>query len=81
MKEIILYGHDRCPHCVNAKDWLGKNSIPFMMKDTNIKENYEEYVQYKEQGVPLLIVKDLENQTESKILGFSPDAYATKLGK
>ncbi|MFD4854445.1 glutaredoxin domain-containing protein [Bacillus mycoides] len=81
MKEIILYGHDRCPYCVNAKDWLGKNSIPFMMKDTTIKENYDEYVEYKEQGVPLLIVKDLENNTEAKILGFSPDAYAKKLGK
>ncbi|MEY2305716.1 glutaredoxin family protein, partial [Bacillus tropicus] len=60
MKEIILYGHDRCPHCVHAKDWLGKNSIPFLMKDITInKENADEYRQYQEQGVPLLIVKDL----------------------
>ncbi|MED1436167.1 hypothetical protein S3E15_03899 [Bacillus mycoides] len=81
MKEIILYGHDRCPYCVNAKDWLGKNSIPFLMKDITIKENADEYAQYNEQGVPLLVVKDLENQTEEKLLGFNPDSYAKKIGK
>lgn len=81
MKEIILYGQDRCPHCVSAKDWLGKNSIPFLMKDLTIKENSDEYAQYNERGIPLLIVKDLENQTEEKILGFTPNKYAEKLGK
>lgn len=57
-KEITLYGNDRCQHCVKAKAWLEGNSIPFTMKDTSIKENHDEFLQYNEQGIPLLIIKD-----------------------
>ncbi|WP_336771355.1 glutaredoxin family protein [Bacillus bombysepticus] len=75
MKELILYGHNGCPHCVHAKDWLEKNSVPYTMKDTTEPANQTEFQQYNSPGVPLLIIKDDKDATEQKILGFNKDRY------
>lgn len=80
-KEVILYKNDRCIYCTQAKKWLEKNNIEFTEKDINTKEAREEYETYKVEGIPLLIVKDHEKQTENKLLGFRADSYKEALLK
>ncbi|EJV54860.1 glutaredoxin family protein [Bacillus cereus] len=73
-KEVILYGSDSCTYCVKAKEWLKEKDIQFTNKSINIKEEREEFETFNAPGVPLILVKDNENKTEEKIIGFDPES-------
>ncbi|HEF1906399.1 NrdH-redoxin [Bacillus toyonensis] len=73
-KEVVLYGNDICTYCTKAKEWLHEKGIQFTEKNIKIPEVKEEYESLNVQGVPYIIVKDLENNTQKSILGFSPQS-------
>ncbi|MEM5666241.1 glutaredoxin domain-containing protein [Bacillus toyonensis] len=66
MKELILYGHNGCPHCVHAKEWLEKENVAYTMKDTTELANQTEFQQYNSPGVPLLVIKDHKKKQKKK---------------
>jgi glutaredoxin-like protein NrdH len=54
---ITVYSKPNCPHCVRAKEYLVRNSIPFEMVD--VTQNAEALAFIKENGhktVPQLYV-------------------------
>ncbi|MCU5096119.1 glutaredoxin family protein [Bacillus wiedmannii] len=79
--EVILYGSGRCSYCVKAKDWLKEKEIEYKEVSIDTKEGHEEFEPYNSPGVPLIVVKDTENQTEEKIIGFNPDSLSEALLK
>ncbi|PKJ52296.1 glutaredoxin family protein [Bacillus sp. SN10] len=74
MKKIInVYGSDNCHFCIMLKIWLEKNRIKYNMKDVNQNDVKTEFQTYNVQGIPLIIIKDLETRTEQKIVGFDEE--------
>ncbi|AAT59215.1 MULTISPECIES: glutaredoxin family protein [Bacillus] len=74
MKKIItVYGSDNCQFCIMLKIWLEKNGIKYAMKDVNQNDVKIEFQTYNAQGIPLIIIKDLETRTEQKIVGFNEE--------
>ncbi|BCB36020.1 NrdH-redoxin [Bacillus cereus] len=55
------------------KIWLEKNGIKYAMKDVNQNDVKIEFQTYNAQGIPLIIIKDLETRTEQKIVGFNEE--------
>ncbi|PEF47047.1 hypothetical protein COL11_08125 [Bacillus anthracis] len=74
-KEIILYGNNRCKNCVDAKEWLQENSIPFIMKDVADEGNLQQFRKYNESIIPVLIIKDYKQKTETKVISFNSKSY------
>ncbi|EOP29611.1 glutaredoxin family protein [Bacillus toyonensis] len=78
-KEVILYGNDRCKTCVDAKEWLQENSIPFIMKDVADEGNLQQFRKYNESIIPVLIIKDYKQKTETKVISFNSKSYEKML--
>ncbi|HFR4168326.1 MULTISPECIES: glutaredoxin family protein [Bacillus cereus group] len=70
-QEVILYGSDTCHYCVLGKKWLQDNNINYTMKDLTEQKYQEEFNQFQANGIPLFIIKNLDNQTVQKIVGFN----------
>ena len=51
----------------NAKNLVRKNGIKYAMKDVNQNDVKIEFQTYNAQGIPLIIIKDLETRTEQKL--------------
>ncbi|MDV6036081.1 glutaredoxin family protein [Bacillus sp. SM-B1] len=74
MKKIItVYGSDNCYFCIMLKIWLEKKGVKYTMKDVNQNDVKIEFQTYNAQGIPLIIIKDLETRTEQKIVGFNEE--------
>ncbi|WP_272880911.1 glutaredoxin family protein [Bacillus cereus] len=70
---MTVYGSDNCQFCIMLKIWLEKNGIKYAMKDVNQNDVKIEFQTYNAQGIPLIIIKDLETRTEQKIVGFNEE--------
>ncbi|PRT15845.1 glutaredoxin family protein (plasmid) [Bacillus thuringiensis] len=70
-KEITLYGHDGCSHCVRAKAWFEGKGIVYTTKNILDEEVVAEFAEYNSPGIPLIIIRNVEAKTEQKIIGFN----------
>lgn len=55
-------GNNRCKNCVDAKEWLQENSIPFIMKDVADEGNLQQFRKYNDSIIPVLIIKDYKQK-------------------
>ena len=39
MKKILIYSQDGCPHCIELKETLTNDGIPFIIKDIDKFKN------------------------------------------
>ena len=72
-------GNNRCKNCVDAKEWLQENSIPFIMKDVADEGNLQQFRKYNESIIPVLIIKDYKQKTETKVISFNSKSYEKML--
>ena len=79
--QIVLYSTTWCPHCKSAKEYLNKNSIPFINRD--VEQDSKAAVlltdTYKSQGVPVIVFGTGNDEVVMK--GFSPESFQKYLKK
>ena len=72
MKKILIYSQDGCPHCMELKETLTNDGIPFITKDIDKFKN--EWKRVKERTgneyVPVTCVIDAETK---KSVFLAPD--------
>jgi glutaredoxin 3 len=75
MAKVIVYSTPTCPYCVNAKDFLKKNKIPF--EEVNVAQDraraQEMINKSKQMSVPVI---DIDGTI---IIGFDKEAIKHKL--
>ena len=78
---IVLYSVSWCPHCLEAKEYLTKNDIPFINRDVEVDSRAMEELtgKYKSTGVPVLVFGSGEKEVIMK--GFTPDLFRESLKK
>lgn len=55
--EIVVYGHDECPYCIEVKEYLNGKNIKFTYKNTRTEEGVRaEYDKFGKKYVPVVIV-------------------------
>lgn len=57
MKDVIVFTEARCNFCKQMKDFLNKNQIDYIEKDVSNRENFEELMRLKGQGVPFTLIR------------------------
>lgn len=79
--QIVLYSTSWCPHCKAAKEYLTKNSIPFINRDVELDSQAAELLtdKYKSQGVPLIVLGSGTDEVVMK--GFNPELFQQSLKK
>ncbi|MEK7019329.1 glutaredoxin family protein [Bacillus sp. FSL R9-9410] len=80
-KQITLYGHDGCSFCMKAKKWFKEHRIEYINKNIMEDKVREEFEAYNADGIPLFIIKDIEKQTEEKIIGFTDTKLISALSR
>ncbi|WP_255446988.1 hypothetical protein [Bacillus sp. AY18-3] len=64
---------------IDVKEWLQENSIPFIMKDVADEWNLQQFRKYNESIIPVLIIKDYKQKTETKVISFNSKSYEKML--
>jgi len=79
--QIVLYSVAWCPHCKEAKEYLTKNTIPFINRDVEVDEQAMEDLtgKYKSQGVPVIVIGT--GKDEIVVKGFTPELFQASLKK
>lgn len=79
--QIVLYSVAWCPHCKEAKEYLTKNTIPFINRDVEVDEQAmtELTEKYKSQGVPVIVIGT--GKDEIVVKGFTPELFQASLKK
>ena len=79
--QIVLYSVAWCPHCKEAKEYLTKNTIPFINRDVEVDEQAMENLtgKYKSQGVPVIVIGT--GKDEIVVKGFTPELFQASLKK
>ncbi|RFU61630.1 glutaredoxin family protein [Peribacillus glennii] len=72
-KEITIYTTNTCPYCVQAKNFLHEQRLPY--KEVNVQEDYQAAQRLVEEtgqmGVPQI------NVNGNWVFGFDPQAIMT----
>lgn len=58
---------------MKLKDWLTKNNIPYNNKDLNHQHVYNEFENFKVNGIPFIRLVDTRTNKEKRIVGFQPE--------
>lgn len=57
MNDVIVYTDARCGYCSQLKDFLNENQIDYIEKDVSSRENFDELMELKGQGVPFTLIR------------------------
>ena len=76
---IVLYSVAWCPHCRKTKEYLAKNSIPFVNRDVeaDVKALQDLNIKYNSNEVPVIIFGNGNDEIVMK--GFTPELFQEKL--
>lgn len=77
--EVIVYSSDSCSYCLKLKKWLTENNIPYQYKDISNQQIYNEFEEFKVNGIPFIRLID-NNNVEKRIVGFQPKDIKQFLG-
>lgn len=80
--EITIYSTTTCAYCHVLTNWLDKENIAYIKKNTDEDDSaLAEFMSINEGnlGVPFTVIKD-DSGTETKILGFDQPKFKQALG-
>lgn len=79
--QIVLYSVAWCPHCRDAKEYMTKKNIPFIIRDVEVDARAMEdlTIKYSSTGVPVIIFG--KNSDEIIMKGFTPELFQETLQK
>ena len=60
--DVLMYTTSSCPYCAQARDWLGRNHVPFTECNIELQAHCQaEFERQGSPGVPLMQVRGLWN--------------------
>lgn len=60
--DVLMYTTSSCPYCAQARDWLGRNHVPFTECNIELQAHCQaEFEHQGSPGVPLMQVRGLWN--------------------
>ncbi len=80
--DITIYSTTTCAYCHVLTNWLDKENIAYIKKNTDEDDSaLDEFMQVNDGniGVPFTVIKDV-NGNETKILGFDQAKFKLALG-
>lgn len=78
-KKITLFSSEHCKYCLEAKKWLAKERVQYIMKDLQNPQNRQEFDRYNMHGIPLLVVQNESGEVVEVMSGFQPVKYMEML--
>lgn len=79
---ITIYSTTTCATCHLVTDWLDKNQISYVKKNTDVDESaMEEFMTVNDGmiGVPFTVIT-VDDATQTKIMGFDQGRFKQALG-